>query len=234
MANPYFQFKQFTIHHDRCAMKVGTDGVLLGAWAPVEEGMRVLDVGAGSGLIALMLAQRNAASVIAVELDEDAAAQAAENVAESPFADRVEVVQNDILHFQPEQRFDLIVSNPPYFDLSLQSPDKQRTLARHTDSLSYDDLLTVSARLLNDGGLISLVVPVDVEQKLDAIAQSAALFPVRKTFVIPKPGAAPKRLLVSYSNVQRELQQDELLVELARHHYSEEFISLTKAFYLKM
>ena len=234
MANPYFQFKQFTIRHDRCAMKVGTDGVLLGAWAPVKEGMRVLDVGAGSGLIALMLAQRGAASVIAVELDEDAAAQAAENVAESPFADRVEVVQSDILHFQPEQCFDLIVSNPPYFDLSLQSPDKQRTLARHTDSLSYDDLLSVSARLLNDGGLISLVVPVDVEQKLDAIAQSTALLTVRKTFVIPKPGAAPKRLLVSYSNVERELQQDELLVELARHHYSEEFISLTKAFYLKM
>ena len=196
--------------------------------------MKVLDIGAGSGLIALMLAQRGAGEVIAVELDEHAAAQAAENVATSSFADRVEVVQSDILHYEPAERFDLVVSNPPFFDFSLQSPDKQRTLARHTDSLSYDDLLATSARLITEGGMISLVVPTDAEQKLDTLADALGLFAIRKTYVIPKPDAAPKRLLVTFSNVAGALQTDELLVELARHHYSDAFIALTKEFYLKM
>lgn len=234
MANPYFQFKQFTIHHDRCAMKVGTDGVLLGAWAPVGADMKVLDIGAGSGLIALMLAQRGASSVTAVELDVHAAEQARDNVASSPYADRVEVVQSDILHFHSTEQFDLIVSNPPFFDFSLQSPDQKRTMARHTDSLSYDDLLIRSAQLLSPGGKISLIVPSDVEQKLDSIAQLAGLFVFRKTYVIPKPDASPKRLLVTYSNVSGNLVSDELVIELARHQYTDDFKALTRDFYLKM
>lgn len=234
MANPYFQFKQFTIHHDRCAMKVGTDGVLLGAWAPVGAGMKVLDIGAGSGLIALMLAQRGASSVTAVELDVHAAEQARENVASSPYADRVEVVQSDILHFHATEQFDLIVSNPPFFDFSLQSPDQKRTMARHTDSLSYDDLLIKSAQLLSPAGKISLIVPSDLEQKLDSIAQLAGLFAFRKTYVIPKPYASPKRLLVTYSNVSGNLVSDELVIELARHQYTDDFKALTRDFYLKM
>lgn len=234
MANPYFQFKQFTVRHDRCGMKVGTDGVLLGAWSPVRSGMHVLDIGTGSGLVALMLAQRGAGSLVAVELDEHAAEQARENAAGSPFADRIKVIQSDILHFSSDKRFDLIVSNPPYFDLSLQSPDRKRTLARHTDTLSYDALIEKSAQLLVEGGCISLVVPSELEQKLDQIAGDNQLFAIHKTFVLPKPDVAPKRLLVSFSNVEGSQITDQLVVELARHHYSDEFVSLTKDFYLKM
>jgi tRNA1Val (adenine37-N6)-methyltransferase len=233
MANPYFQFKQFTVRHDRCGMKVGTDGVLLGAWSPIGDAQFVLDIGAGSGLVALMLAQRSSARIVAVELDEAAAIQAKENIEASPWLERMEVAQGDILSFSSDILFDLIVSNPPFFDLSLQSPDQKRTRARHTEGLSYDALLRKSAELLSPRGRICLIVPADKEQKIDELAQKNRLFPIRKTYVLPKPDAQPKRLLLELSVVERPLQTDELVIELARHQYSEGYISLTRDFYLK-
>ena len=143
MSNSYFQFKQFTVFHDRCAMKVGTDGVLLGAWTRTGQGCSILDIGTGTGLIALILAQRIPdARITAVELDREAALQAAENVRNSPWAARIEVVEADIRQYatRVSHPFDIIVSNPPFFNSSLHSPSEARTQARHTDSLSYAEL----------------------------------------------------------------------------------------------
>ena len=133
MSNPYFQFKQFTVWHDKCAMKVGTDGVLLGAWTSVESAHRILDIGTGTGLVALMLVQRSLpdANIVALEIDEAAVGQARENIIRSPWKERVEVVQADFRKYRSSDKFDVIVSNPPYFVDSLECPDRQRTAARH-------------------------------------------------------------------------------------------------------
>ena len=144
MSQPFFQFKQFTVWHDKCAMKVGTDGVLLGAWTPVESSARILDIGTGTGLVALMLAQRCSASVIALEIDGKAAQQAAENITRSPWGSRIEVVCQDFRLYSNKNnslKYDTIVSNPPYFTDSLKCPDSQRNTARHNDNLSYEELL---------------------------------------------------------------------------------------------
>ena len=165
MPNPYFQFKQFTVRHDKCAMKVGTDGVLLGAWAPVQDVKRILDVGAGSGLISLQLAQRNPEAVItSVEIDPAAAAQAQENIQSSPWSNRMEVVCCDFRKYHPEDKFDLIVSNPPYFVDALRCPDNQRCMARHTSELNYELLFGHSAHLLSEQGVISIIIPAEVER----------------------------------------------------------------------
>ena len=138
MPNPYFSFKQFTVYHDRCAMKVGTDGVLLGAWTDVSGARDILDIGTGTGLIALMLAQRSEAHIVAVDIDEDAVKQAKENVEKSPWPGRIEVERHDICCFNSDIRYDVIVSNPPYFFNSLKCPDGQRNIARHTVGLNFE------------------------------------------------------------------------------------------------
>ena len=142
MANPYFKFKQFTIWHDKCAMKVGTDGALLGAWAAPKEARNILDIGTGTGLVALMLAQRCQAFIDAIDIDADACLQAEENVARSPFADRIRVHCCALNDFHPSapSHYDLIVSNPPYFHQALKCPDPKRNRARHTDTLSLEEL----------------------------------------------------------------------------------------------
>ena len=148
MSQPFFQFKQFTVWHDKCAMKVGTDGVLLGAWTPVESSARILDIGTGTGLVALMLAQRCSASVIALEIDGKAAQQAAENITRSPWGSRIEVVCQDFRLYSNKNnslKYDTIVSNPPYFTDSLKCPDSQRNTARHNDNLSYEELLKLGS-----------------------------------------------------------------------------------------
>ena len=160
-------------------MKVGTDGVLLGAWAPVDQAHTALDVGTGTGLVALQLAQRNPhLRVTAVEIDAPAAAQAAENVAGSPWPDRIEVVCADFNDFQPDGRFDLIVSNPPYFVDALPCPDRQRNTARHAGGLNYDLLFRRSARLLSEGGVVSIVIPSEVERAAEDAAWMQGLGPV--------------------------------------------------------
>lgn len=234
MANPFFQFKQFTVWHDKCAMKVGTDGVLLGAWTPVHGARRILDVGTGTGLIALMLAQRSLpnASIVALEIDEDASAQAKENIDRSPWKDRIEVMQADFTVYHPADKFDVIVSNPPYFVSSLNCPDQQRNTARHNDALTYDKLLEGVAGLLSENGLFSIVIPADVADRVKVIASKWDLYAVRQLNVITKPGGIPKRALISFSFDKQECVVEELLTELARHQYSEEYKALTRDFYL--
>ncbi|MEH0154303.1 methyltransferase [Limibacter armeniacum] len=155
-----FQFKEFVVAQDRCAMKVGTDGILLGSWADVSQAKNVLDIGTGTGLVALMLAQRNASAQIeAIEIDKVAAQQATENVEASPFASRLTVRQTSLQTFQPQHQYDVIVSNPPFFENSLKADSQQRNLARHTDSLSHEELCLFASEHLSDHGKLCMVLP---------------------------------------------------------------------------
>ena len=249
MGSPCFRFKQFTVWHDRCAMKVGTDGVLLGAWCPLDsqassskslkssKGFKVLDIGTGSGLIALMLAQRlPQAQITAIDIDNGAVEQAKYNFSISPWADRLQCHQQALQEVEGKSIYDLIVSNPPYFQASLKNPDSQRAMARHTDTLSYDELLANSARLLKEEGRLALVLPIEAEQQIIALAQAYALYPTHITHVYPKPGKAAKRLLIAFSLLpianSTSPIANSLTLESETAPRSEEYKELTKDFYL--
>ncbi|WP_294630760.1 tRNA1(Val) (adenine(37)-N6)-methyltransferase [uncultured Bacteroides sp.] len=236
MSNPYFQFKQFTVWHDKCAMKVGTDGVLLGAWTSVGNARRILDVGTGTGLVALMLAQRSLqdAEIVALEIDEVAALQAEENAARSPWRERIEVIRADFKDYQSSDKFDVIVSNPPYFVDSLECPNRRRNAARHNDSLTYEELLAGVSELLAEDGAFTIVIPTDVTDKVKTIASANRLQAVRQLNVVTKLGGAPKRTLITFAFSCRECVVEELLTEVSRHQYSEEYVALTREYYLKM
>jgi tRNA1Val (adenine37-N6)-methyltransferase len=238
MANDYFRFKQFTIKQDRCAMKVGTDGMLLGAWAGVGGCQNILDVGTGTGLIALMLAQRNPdADIDAIDIDAGACSQAKENVEGSPFAGRIRVICASFSDYAPEAAlmYDLIVSNPPYFARSLKNPDPQRRVARHTDTLPLEELIGKGRELLSPGGRIALILPVGREDELGALACRKGLNVIRQTAVVPVSGAAAKRVLTELSVLPvASCERDSLLIEKARGEYSRAYVALTQDFYLKM
>ena len=251
MASACFKFKQFTVWHNRCAMKIGTDGVLLGAWCPVGElrslgvqefrgsggFIKVLDVGTGSGLIALMLAQRLPdAQITAIDIDSGAVEQAKYNFSVSPWADRLDCQQTALQEVEGETIYDLIISNPPYFQDSLKNPDSQRAMARHTDTLSYEELLRDSVRLLKKEGIIALVLPIEAEQQIIALGQRYGLCPTHITHVYPKPGKAAKRLLIAFSPSPIAYSLSpiaySLTLESETAPRSEAYIELTKEFYL--
>lgn len=235
MANSYFQFKQFTVYHDRCAMKVGTDGVLLGAWAPVTHDGRVLDVGTGTGLIALQLAQRMpGADITAIEIDVAAAQQAEENVRRSPWADRIAVVCGDFRDYRSDERFDLIVSNPPYFVDALKCPDGQRSTARHAGGLNYDLLFRQSARMLSGQGLVCVIIPAETEKAVTDAAWNHKFYPRRRMQVFTKPGKPCRRVLLAFGFQERACMEECLYIEQASGEYSPEYVALTRDFYLKM
>ena len=212
MPNPYFSFKQFTVYHDRCAMKVGTDGVLLGAWADVVSARNILDIGTGTGLISLMMAQRCNAQIRAVDIDADAVEQARGNVAASQL--------QDICHFTSETLFDVIVSNPPYFTDSLKCPERQRNIARHTDLLDFDKLAESAARLLHSEGVFSVIIPADGKESFLMAATRYGLHLSHQTFIHTKPGSEPKRVLLAFKFSVDKCVTDDLTIELSRHVYS--------------
>lgn len=237
MANPFFRFKQFTVWHDKCAMKVGTDGVLLGCWCDVPEARTILDVGCGTGLISLMLAQRIPAQIDAIDIDESACIQARENVSRSPFSDRIHIIYTSLARFAQtntgKTEYDCIVSNPPYFIDSLKCPDKQRTMARHTDTLPLDQLIHDSKRLLSPSGCLCLVLPFDQRDALLRLVREEGLYLQKETDVYPTPASHPKRLLVQVGRQACEHpQMSSLVIEKERHHYTDEFIALAKEYYL--
>ena len=234
MPNPYFRFKQFTVYHDRCAMKVGTDGVLLGAWCDVAGCREIVDAGTGSGLIALMLAQRGGANITGVEIDGDAAAQAAENAILSPFAARVQIVHASFIDFADgaESKYDLVVSNPPYFIDALKPDDVARSLARHTGGMDYRQLVAGSCRLLSESGRLAVILPCDHFDFFARIAEEYALSLCRKTVVYPKPGAGAARVLMEWGRTPCPCVEEMLIIEVERHIYSDEFKRLTQEFYL--
>ena len=235
MPNPFFRFKQFTVYHDRCAMKVGTDGVLLGAWTNLSRSRRILDIGTGTGLIALMMAQRvPEVPITAIDIDAEAVNQANENFSASPWNNRLEAMLQDVCTYTEKNSFDTIVSNPPYFINSLKCPDNQRTTARHTDTLDAHRLLGKVTELLTSDGNFSLILPADQTDELLRIGETQGLYPSRLTQVITRPGLPPKRSLVEFRKNVQDYQVNELVIELERHVYSEEYIALTRDFYLKM
>lgn len=236
MSNNFFKFKLFTVFQDHCAMKVGTDGVLLGAWAQVARCNYVLDIGTGTGLVAMMLAQRNLLSMIdAIDIDEGCVKQAQQNVAHSPFAKHIDVLQSSFQDFaqQNNKKYDLIVSNPPYFQNALKSPNSLRNYARHNVTLSFFEIIIEGASLLTDGGHIALILPHEFMQAVLDCAAKVNLFANRITNVFPLPDKPAKRLLVEFGKSEVECIEDDLIIELSRHQYSNDFNALTKDFYLK-
>ena len=230
-----FRFKQFAVVNDRTAMKVGTDGVLLGAWCPVEGARHVLDVGTGCGVIALMIAQRNASAVLdAIDIDHDAIEEATLNFKASPWGERLTAIAGDFNELQTAERYDLIVSNPPYFTNGVLPTGDARTQARHTGTLSYRQLIEGASRLLSDDGTLALITPTDAEQDIIEAATFASL-PVRRlTRVIPVEDAAPKRTMWLLSRRDMAYCEDTLTIAHRDGTFTSDYIALTGAFYLKM
>lgn len=234
-----FRFKQFAVDDDRCAMKVGTDGVLLGAWADVPtQAERVLDVGAGCGLISLMLAQRfPPAKVTALEIDPEAAKQAQENVQNSPFAQQISVVASDFLCFGVEQSFDAIVSNPPFFEEDLLPPDSARAHARHTATgLTFESLVAHSATLLCDGGVLLVIIPKTSQTRFHALCNAHGMTLIRATDVRTVQRKAPKRVLLHFVKGSAfeglgTVIRDELVL-MQDGQRSEQYADLCRDFYL--
>ena len=259
MSNPFFKFQQFIVRHDRCAMKVGTDGVLLGAWAEPAVSIQpsafsILDVGTGSGLVALMLAQRfPKAHIDAIDIDKAAIEQAAENFAASPWSDRLHTFHArlqdwQIVHHTSSPRtlpYSLIVSNPPYFQNSLKNPDKSRQTARHTDTLTYSELLQHSARLLSPEGTVALILPAEAETEACELAHMAGLLPARITHVYSKENKPARRVLLAfekpkyrypdistYRDSGNPVSEDSLVLENETGGRSAAYQDITKDFYL--
>ncbi len=210
-----FRFKKFEIKQDKCAMKVGTDGVLLGAWA--SGGKRILDIGSGTGLISLMMAQRfENARVVGVDIDEAACLQARENVLASPFADRVEIKHGRIQDLGMKgsetellaSSFDVVVSNPPFFVNSLKNPDNKRSMARHTDTLSFRDLFMGVDRLMSEHGVFSAIVPKEVLEQFCAEAYMSRLYVVKQCAVKTVEHKVPKRYLLTFSRTRKDVVED--------------------------
>jgi len=238
MPNDFFKFKKFTIRQNACPMKVGTDGVLLGAWVNVEKtAQRILDVGTGTGIIAIMLAQRSPlAQIDAIEIDEVAAAQARQNTESSPWASRLNIVHQNFNDFARNTtlRYDLVVSNPPYFKQSLTSPDKGRTTARHTEELLHEELISGSLHLLAEYGKLAVVMPYVEGNVFIALAAGAGLYCNRRLNVCTKKDRPVKRLLMEFSHSKEKLEEQTLYIENSvPNSFTAEYQAMTKDFYLK-
>ena len=242
MSNAYFQFKQFTVWHDRCAMKVGTDGVLAGALAPIDGCQHIMDVGTGSGLIALMLAQRAPeAQITAIEIDPNAASQAKENFSASPWKERIELVEGDFNCYDSPISYDLIVSNPPYFTDALRNPDSQRSMARHNDTLNYHQLFLHARKLLKKNGLCCLIIPAEAERFVNDMAIANHFFPQQVTSIFTKPGKPCRRLFITYwRGSENDLSYPDVIHQKSfflmdkDSQYTPEYRQLTEDFYLHL
>lgn len=230
-----FRFKQFAVKNDLTAMKVGTDGVLLGAWCPVDGARHALDVGTGCGVIALMIAQRNANALIdAIDIDTDAIEEATLNFSSSPWGERLTAINGDFNKMGEDKRYDLIVSNPPFFSNGILPTGDARTTARHTGALTYRQLIDGAVRLMADGGSLALISPTDAEGDIIEAAAFASL-PVRQRVrVIPVEGAAPKRTLWLLSRRDMPYHEGTITIAHSDGTFTSEYIDLTGAFYLKM
>ncbi len=234
-----FQFKQFSVQQDRCAMKVGTDSVLLGAWCPLDNHpFSVLDVGAGTGILSLMIAQRSQAEQIdALEIDEEAYEQCVENFENSPWGDRLFCFHAGLDEFveEPEDEYDLIISNPPFYAEDYKTENSQRDLARFQDAMPFEHLVEAADLLLSENGIFAVIIPYKEETKFIDLCAEAELYPVKVTRVKGTPTTEIKRSLLAFKRYELStLAAEELVIEMNRHDYTDDYVNLTKDFYLKM
>lgn len=237
MSKP-FQFKEFTVQQDQCAMKIGTDSVLLGAWTPLDTNpFSVLDIGAGTGVLSLMLAQRSHAQLIdALEIDEQAYEQCVDNFETSPWADRLFCYHADLAEFteEIEDKYDLIISNPPFYSENYKTDNTQRDLARFTDALPFDHLVASVSQLLSEDGVFTVIIPFKEEANFITLASNVNLFPNNILRVKGSDTSEIKRSLLAFSFRESDIKTETLVIETARHQYTQDYINLTQAFYLKM
>lgn len=234
-----FSFKKFTVQQDQCAMKVGTDSVLLGAWCPVDNNpFSILDIGAGTGILSLMLAQRsNAEQIDAIEIDENAYEQCVENFENSPWSDRLFCFHAGLDEFvaEPEEEYDIIISNPPFYSEDFKTDNSQRDLARFQDALPFEELVEAANLLLSENGIFAVIIPFKEEERFIDLCAEVELFPVKVTRVKGTHNTLFVRSLLAFKRYELSvLEADELVIEINRHEYTDDYINLTKEFYLKM
>ena len=235
MANPYFKFTQFGVYHDRSSLKVGTDAVLLGAWAEVADAKHILDIGTGSGVIALMLAQRSPAQIDAIDIDEESTKQAQENFSDSLWSERLRVHNISLKDFTAtaKAKYDSVVSNPPYFTDSFKPADPQRFSARHNDQLPIHELAENAAKLLSASGKFCVILPVKEAGLLTAALRNLGLFPEKELWVYSFTGKEVFRKLILFGRNETNCLREELTIETAPGQgYSKEYVELTRAYYL--
>ena len=234
-----FHFKQFTIQDEKSAMKIGTDAVLLGAWCPIDNSPKtILDIGAGTGILSLMLAQRTASEQIdAVEIDENAYEECVENFENSPWSDRLFCFHAGLDEFveEPEEEYDLIICNPPFYAEDFKTKNESRDLARFQDAMPFEDLIEAADLLLSENGIFSVIIPFKEEENFTDLCAEVELFPTKITRVKGSGKTAIVRSLLAFKRFELSaLAADELIIEINRHEYTDEYINLTKDFYLKM
>lgn len=237
MSKP-FQFKQFTVNQDQCAMKIGTDGVLLGAWVSVDNNpFSILDIGAGTGVISLMLAQRcNAQLIDAIEIDDNTYEQCVDNFEQSPWGDRLFCYHASLEEFaeEIEDTYNLIISNPPFYAEDYKTENEQRDMARFQDAMPFKHLLESVSKLLSQTGHFSVIIPFNEQTSFIILAKNFKLFPNRILHVKGSPTSEIKRSLIEFSFHKSNIEIEELIIETERHQYTQDYINLTKDFYLKM
>lgn len=235
MSNDKFEFKKFTINQSKCAMKVGTDAVLLGSWVEINDASKILDIGTGTGVIAMMMAQKSQSEIIAVEIDSTACQQSIENVNNSAWHDRIKIYNESLQDFALHcpLKFDLIVSNPPYFVDAYKSAEESRNQARHADQLPFIDLIKCAIQLLNPNGRICIILPTKESIKFRELAAANHLFLTKIMHVKTTEYKDEKRQLLQFELVNKKLIEETLVIEQdERHSYSKEYKELTKDFYL--
>lgn len=238
MANNPFKFKDFIVEQDRCAMKIGTDGVLFGAWVDIAEHVNsILDIGTGTGLIALQLAQRSDAELIdALEIEPQAYEQAVDNFENSPWADRLFCYHASFQHFSSEidEKYDLVVSNPPYYTDTFKELDEKRALARHSKSLSFDELLAGITKILSDKGTAAFIIPFKEEKVFLELALKNGLHPQKISRYRGNKKSELKRSMIQLTFEKSKLMIDEFFLEHSRHNYSDEYKRIVQDFYIKL
>ncbi len=240
-----FKFKKFTVEQDRCAMKIGTDGILLGAWVSLKNNpFSILDIGAGTGIIALQMAQRSNAEIIdALEIDENAFEQCVDNFENSPWGDRLYCYHASLEEFVEDptsgeagigDTYDIIISNPPFYSEDFKTNDESRDIARFSDSLPFDELIECASQLLSDSGIFAVIIPRKEEERFIKMASEVNLFPHRICRVRGNESSEEKRSMLEFSYKMTFPKFENLTIEISRHDFTEDYKNLVKDFYIKM